>query len=693
MQITASPFLKKGGAFVNLLSNITELNQIGEKRAALYKKLGIQTVNELIHHFPRSYIDFTNASPIDTFNFGDIVTVDAKVIEKFPPLRVRGGKTIFRTLVTDRSQNPITITFFNNKYAFEALKTNETFIFYGKLSGTFNRPELTSPIYIPQYTATSMQPNYPLTAGLTHKMIASNVKTALKALGSFPCTCLPNYILEKENLSNNISAYQDIHFPKNIKDAENAQKLFALEEVICLQLGMSGLKRRLKKDSNFKINIEDLTPFLDSLPYSPTNAQKNAIHTAIEDFKSGKCMNRLLQGDVGSGKTLVAAALFYVICKNGGQCAFMAPTEILAIQHHKTLSKFLEKFGISVGILTGSSTASEKRKLYSQIENGDVDVVCGTHALIEKAVTFENLALVITDEQHRFGVSQRASLISKGNRPHTLIMSATPIPRSLALTIYGDLDISILNELPSGRKNIKTYLIDSEKRLRAYGFLEKEILKGHQIYIVCPAVEESELEIESATEYSKKLKDHFPLRNIGLLHGKMKAAEKDVIMSQFYSGEIDILVSTTVVEVGVDVSNATIMMIENAERFGLSQLHQLRGRVGRSDVQSYCILISDSKTENASSRLKVMCKTSDGFEIAKQDLLQRGPGDFFGDKQHGLPALNSASLLSDSRILEKAQNYASEILEKDPMLTSDEHFELKQKVNSMFKKIGHSRNN
>ena len=689
----ASPFLKKEVFLVNLMSNITEINQIGEKRATLYKKLGIQTVNELIHHFPRSYIDFANASTIDAFNFGDTVTVDAIILEKLPPIKVRSGRTIFRAVALDRSQNAITITFFNNKYAFEALKTGETFIFHGKLSGTFNRPELTSPIYIPQYTATSMQPNYSLTAGLTHKMIASNIRTALKSLGSFPCTSLPDYILDKENLSNNLSAYQDIHFPRKLKDAENAQKLFALEEVLCLQLGMSGLKRRSKKQSQFKIADDDLAPFLDNLPYTPTNAQKTAIQIAIDDFKSGKSMNRLLQGDVGSGKTLVAAASFYIICKNGGQCAFMAPTEILSIQHHKTLSKFLKKFGIKIGILTGSSTASEKRKLYSQIENGEVNVVCGTHALIEKAVNFKNLALVITDEQHRFGVSQRASLISKGNRPHTLIMSATPIPRSLALTIYGDLDISILNELPSGRKNIKTYLINSEKRLRAYSFLEKEILKGHQIYIVCPAVEESELEIEAATEYSEKLKNYLPTRNIGLLHGKMKATEKDDVMSKFCSGEIDILVSTTVIEVGVDVSNATIMMIENAERFGLSQLHQLRGRVGRSNIQSYCILVSDSKGENAVSRLKVMCKTNDGFEIAKQDLLQRGPGDFFGDKQHGLPPLNSASLLSDSRILEKAQTYAAQILEKDPMLTSEEHFELKQKVNSMFEKLGYARNN
>ncbi|MBQ7799128.1 MAG: ATP-dependent DNA helicase RecG [Oscillospiraceae bacterium] len=678
---------------LNLNSPITSVNKIGIKRAELYKKLGIETVGDLLHHFPRSYVDFTSASTIDGAQIGDTVTVLAKVCEKYTPLRVRGGMTIFRLLVLDESQNAITVTFFNNKYAYQALRTGNSYIFYGKLSGTPFQPELSVPLFIPKTDKATMQPNYPLTAGLSHKMIANNIKEALSNLENAPATCLPQDILEKENFKNADRAFYDIHFPENISDAENARKLFILEELICLQLGMAGLKRRGKKPATLVVNDADLTQFLASLPFSPTNAQKKAIWTAIGDIQSGHCMSRLLQGDVGSGKTLVAAALFYLICKNGGQCAFMAPTEILANQHYKTLSKMLAPLGINVALLTGSTTAAARRALFADISEGKTQVVCGTHALIEKNVEFKNLALVIADEQHRFGVSQRAALVSKGNYPHTLIMSATPIPRSLALTIYGDLDISVLDELPSGRKQIETYLIDSKKRQRAFGFIEKALQNGNQAYIVCPAVEESELEMESAVEYHQKISEVFKHRSIGLLHGRMKGAEKDAVMADFISGKTDILVSTTVIEVGVDVPNASIMMIENAERFGLSQLHQLRGRVGRGSDQSYCILVSDSSSEGARERLKIMCKTSDGFEISKYDLKERGPGDFFGNRQHGLPPLQTADLLSDSHLLEKAQNYAAEILLDDPRLAKEENLLLKQKVNSLFKKLDHSRNN
>ena len=677
---------------LSLNSPITEVNKIGEKRASLYKKLGIQTVSDLIHHFPRSYIDFTSAGTLDDFRIGDTATIRAKITEKFPPLRVRGGTTIFKAVALDSLQNAVNITFFNNKYAFEALKTGEEYIFYGKLSGTPFYPELSVPLFIPKNAATSMQPNYSLTAGLSHKMIAANIRSALDGLGRIECSCLPPEILNKEEL-NNISAFENIHFPKKLSDAEKARKLFILEELLCLQLAMAGMKRKSRQHSSFKLENTDVTEFLSSLPFTPTNAQTKAIEIAISDMQGEKCMNRLLQGDVGSGKTLVAAALFYIAAKNGGQCAFMAPTEILAAQHFKTLSKQLEPFKITVALLTGSTTAKEKRNILEATASGDIQILCGTHALIEKTVKFNNLSLVIADEQHRFGVSQRASLISKGKFPHTLVMSATPIPRSLALTIYGDLDISVLDELPKGRKSVKTYLIDTKKRLRALGFIENEVKNGRQAYIVCPAVNESELDIESATEYYEKLKLHFKDYKIGLLHGKMKPSEKDAIMTDFRSGSIDILVSTTVIEVGVDVSNATIMMIENADRFGLSQLHQLRGRVGRGSEQSHCILVSDSSSENAKARLSIMTKTSDGFEIAKFDLEQRGPGDFFGDRQHGLPSLHAADLLSDSLILEKAQKYAAEILERDSKLALPEHTALKNRVNSMYKKLGHSRNN
>ena len=673
--------------------SITAIPKIGEKRAALYKKLGIETVSDLIHYFPRSYIDFTNAAPLDGCHIGDTVTVAARVFEKFPPLKVRGGMTIFRAIVTDSSQNAITVTFFNNKYAFSALKTGEEYIFYGKLSGTLLRPELSVPLFVPKNSAHTMQPHYPLTAGLSHKIIANSIRTALDLLGDFPSTALPSDILSKEGFENNLTAFEDIHFPKKVADANNARRLFILEELLCLQLGMAGMRQKSRELASNVLGQTDLSPFINSLPFSPTSAQIKAIDTAITDMQSGKCMNRLLQGDVGSGKTLVAAALFYAVCKSGGQCAFMAPTEILATQHFKTLSKQLEPFKITVALLTGSTTAKEKRLILEAAEKGDIHVLCGTHALIEKDVKFNNLSLVITDEQHRFGVSQRAKLISKGRYPHTLIMSATPIPRSLALTIYGDLDISVLDELPRGRKAVKTYLINSTKRLRAFGFLEKEIQSGRQVYIVCPAVDESELEIESAVQYHSKLCKQFNNRRVGLLHGKMKGSEKDAIMAEFRDGKIDILVSTTVIEVGVDVANANVIMIENADRFGLSQLHQLRGRVGRGNEQAHCILISDSESENAKARLSIMTKTSDGFEIAKFDLEHRGPGDFFGDRQHGLPPLKTADLISDSFTLEKAQKYAVEILKEDNELKSEKNALLRAKVNSLFKKIGHTRSN
>ncbi len=672
---------------------VTSVKFVGEKRAVLYKKLGIETVGDLIHHFPRSYIDFTQSGPLDCCHIGDSVTVSARIFEKFPPVRTKNAKTIFRLIAVDSSQNAITITFFNNKFAFSSLKVGEEYIFYGELSGSMLRPEMTAPLFVSKGSATAMQPHYPLTAGLSHKMIANNIRSALDELGQISCSCLPDYILSEEGLNNKFTAFEDIHFPKQQKDAQNARRLFSLEELLCLQLGMSGLKRKSRARSALILGDADTEPFFSSLPFKPTSAQKNAIDTVIADMQSGKCMNRLLQGDVGSGKTLVAAALFYLICNCGGQAAFMAPTEILAAQHFKTLTNLLSPFKIPVALLTGGTGAKQKRELLSALKDGKIGVLCGTHALISNGVEFNNLSLVIADEQHRFGVSQRAALVSKGRYPHTLIMSATPIPRSLALTVYGDLDISILDELPSGRKAVITYLINSAKRLRALSFIEKEIKDGRQAYIVCPAVEESQAELESATEYYNKLCVHFKNLRIGLLHGKMKSKEKDSIMADFANQNIDILVSTTVIEVGVDVANASVMMIENADRFGLSQLHQLRGRVGRGSAQSHCILVSDSKGENARARLAMMTKTSDGFEIAKFDLEQRGPGDFFGDRQHGLPPLAAASLLTDVFTLQKAQYYAEQILKKDSLLKNPEHAELRKKVNSLFKKLGHTRSN
>lgn len=673
--------------------SVKVLKFVGEKRAALYKKLGIETVYDLLRHFPRSYIDFKNASTISSFRIGNTATISAKIIEKSPPILIRGGRKIYRAIAEDDEQNVILISFFNNKYAFEALAPNKEYIFHGKLTGNFFKPEMVSPIYFLKTSCPDMQANYPLTAGLNHKMISTNVRYALDTLSPFSATCLPKFILEKEKLTNNTTAYSDIHFPTDKVYAEKAKELFALEEILCLQLGLFGLKRRKKKKNCFILSDVDTTDFIYSLPFKLTNGQNNAISQAIKDMQSMSSMNRLLQGDVGSGKTVIASALFYLIAKNGGQGVIMAPTQILAAQHFNTLSNQLSKFNINVELLTGSMTAKQKREALERIKSGEANIVCGTHALIEKDVEFKNLALVITDEQHRFGVLQRSLLISKGNYPHTLVMSATPIPRSLALTIYGDLDISILNELPSGKKPVKTYLINQDIRERALGFIQNEIIKGHQAYIVCPAVEESELEIESATQYKNELEKKYTNINIGLLHGKMKGHEKDEIMDKFKHKKLDILVSTTVIEVGIDVPNATVIMIENADRFGLSQLHQLRGRVGRGSAESHCILVSNNSSEEATERLSIMKNTYDGFEIAKFDLKQRGPGDFFGTKQHGLPELKAADLLTDILVLEKAQKYALEILEKDPFLLNEENKALKERVNSMFKKLNYSTNN
>lgn len=673
--------------------SVKTIKFVGDKRALLYKKLGIETVIDLLRHFPRSYIDFKNASTIASFAIGSTATIRAKIVEKSPPILIKGSRTIYRVVAEDEEQNAILISFFNNKYVHESLITNEEYIFHGKLSGNIFRPEMVSPIFFHKDLCPDMQPNYPLTAGLNHKMISTNVKFALENLSSFPATCLPNSILVEEGFSNNLTAYNDIHFPTNLIDAEKAKELFVLEEILCLQLGLYGLKRRKKKKSNIRLCDYDLSPFINSLPFELTNGQKKVISQAIKDMQSQNLMNRLLQGDVGSGKTVIAAALLYLIAQNGWQGAIMAPTQILAIQHYNTLSAQLSKFNIKVEILTGSMTAKQKREALERIKNGDADIICGTHALIDKDVEFKNLALVITDEQHRFGVLQRSALISKGNFPHTLVMSATPIPRSLALTIYGDLDISVLNEFPKGKKSVKTYLINQDIRERALGFIESEVRKGFQAYIVCPSIDETKLEVESAIQYKAELEKRFKNINIGLLHGKMKSTEKDNVMNDFKNKKLDILVSTTVIEVGIDVPNATIMMIENADRFGLSQLHQLRGRVGRGCAESHCILVSNNASESATERLSIMKNTYDGFEIAKFDLKQRGPGDFFGTKQHGLPELKVADLLTDVLILEKAQKYATEILKKDPLLSNDENKVLKDRVNSMFKNLNHSTNN
>ena len=511
------------------------------------------------------------------------------------------------------------------------------------------------------------------------------VKTALNDLPEFEETLNPELRL-KYNLVSRDFAIRQIHFPESEEALNKARHRLIFEELLTLQLGLMKMKGKKKSETLLRIKKDYTNEFYNLLPFKPTNAQKNAIADCIADMSGKYAMNRLVQGDVGSGKTAVGAGVLYTAVKNGFQGALMAPTEILAAQHMETISSMLEETGISTALLTGSTPVKEKRETKRRLIDGEIDIIIGTHALIQNDVEFKNLGIVITDEQHRFGVNQRANLAMKGNEVHTLVMSATPIPRTLALMIYGDLDLSILNELPKGRQQIRTDVVDSRYHSRIYEFIKRAIARGEQAYIVCPLVEEGESDLKPATQYAENLSETaFKGYNIGLLHGKMKPKNKENVMTAFSNGDVKILVSTTVIEVGVDVPNATVMVIENAERFGLSQLHQLRGRVGRGSAQSYCILVSDSKSETAQNRLAIMKNNSDGFKIADEDLKQRGPGDFFGNRQHGLPDLKIADMLSDTEMLNLCRQAADEILAKDYNLDLPENKALADAISDMFR--------
>ena len=566
------------------------------------------------------------------------------------------------------------------------------YIFYGKVSGTLLRKEMSVPEFYPVSSAPSVCPIYHQTEGLSTRMIRNAVKHALALLPEQVKDPIPYSIRMQHHLCELRYALEQIHFPDSMESKEIAKKRLVFEELFTLQLGLLELKYRKKQETSLPPFIDYSNEFFQLLPFAPTGAQKRAISEAMADMtnpKNRKPMSRLVQGDVGSGKTAVAAALCYSVIKNGVQAALMAPTEILAQQHHASISNILKDTGISVGLLTGSVTPAKKRKLLEQLQDGSIQMVIGTHALISETVAFQNLGLVITDEQHRFGVAQRSLLAEKGNHPHMLVMSATPIPRTLALIIYGDLDISVLDELPPGRQTIETYAISSRKRARALQYIRTHLDAGQQAYIICPLVEESTNDMASVVQYANALQtETFPDKVIGILHGKMKPKEKDTVMTAFAKGEIDVLVSTTVVEVGVDVPNAVIILIENAERYGLSQLHQLRGRVGRGTMKSTCILVSDAQNEEAVARLKILCSTSDGFRIADEDLRLRGPGDFFGEKQHGLPDLKIANMAEDMEVLKEAQSAARHVLSCDPKLEQPEHRGLKGQVKRLFSVFG-----
>ena len=676
---------------------MTELNKdvryikgVGEARAKQLGKMGIHDLRDLISYFPRAYEDRTAIKTISQLEPGETVCVRA--IAAFPPRlsHIRKGLDLVKLKAVDEAA-ALDVTFFNQSYVRDSIRQGETYIFYGKVGGTRLRPEMTNPIFEPENARSAtgrIVPVYRLSAGISQKLMSRAVRTGLDLCGDELPDALPGAVREEYDLSQARYAYENIHFPKDMGALELARKRLIFEELFVLAASMQLLRAKRSGEKHHPIEKNDVQPFIDALPFRLTGAQQRAIGEVTADMSGSVRMNRLIQGDVGSGKTVVAAAACWYAWRSGCQAAFMAPTEILAEQHYRSLGALLEPFGVRVALLTGGMTAKQKRTVSDAIALGSADVIIGTHALISESVHFHDLALVVTDEQHRFGVDQRAALTDKGESPHVLVMSATPIPRTLALIIYGDLDVSVIDELPPGREAVDTFAVGEKMRSRIYAFIRKLVSEGRQVYIVCPSVEpgeEQEEGLHSAVEYEKELREKvFPELRTGLVHGRMKAKEKDAVMASFAAGDIDILVATTVIEVGVDVPNAALMVVENADRFGLSQLHQLRGRVGRGKHKSYCVLFEGTGGEVAAQRLKIMCDTNDGFRIAEQDLAMRGPGDFFGSRQHGLPETHIADLTSDMNVLFDAQNAAKAVLDRDPTLKDSENRPLRERIHELF---------
>ena len=731
---------------MELNTPLTALPGVGPARARSLEKLGLRTVGDLLGYYPRDYEDRTKRYAIAQAPADTPVCVSAMVAETPRLSRIRKGLELTRVKVVDGSA-AMTLTFFNQSYVRDALVPGQEYIFYGRVEGDRGGRQMTNPVFEREDRARftgHILPVYPLTAGVSNNLLAGLAQRAVEECACQVAETLPADLLEAHDLAPAEFSCRSIHFPQDFDALARAKRRLVFEELFTLSAGLALLRQRRSGGEGPAFPACDPADFYALLPFAPTEAQRRTISECAADLTSGRPMNRLVQGDVGSGKTAVAAACAWMAFRSGWQAAMMAPTEILAEQHCRSLSALLAPAGMRVGLLTGSMRAGEKKRVYAALEAGEIDFVVGTHALLSGPVAFRRLGLVVADEQHRFGVEQRAALAAKANtpdcppeagrrlcgegrensvspavngmdgvptaacrcreaeqraalaakgekkiRPHVLVMSATPIPRTLALIIYGDLDVSVIDQLPPGRLPVKTVLVGESKRQRMYGFVREQIRQGRQAYIVCPAIEtdpeSAAADLKRVVEYAEGLqKQVFPDLRVGLVHGRMKAKDKDAAMAAFARGETHILVSTTVVEVGVDVANATLMIVENADRYGLSQLHQLRGRVGRGEHQSWCVLVSDNRSPETRARLKVLVDTADGFRIAEEDLKLRGPGDFFGRRQHGLPALRMADLNTDTRVLKEARDAAAALLSADPDLSRPEYRPLLEKVRRLF---------
>ena len=666
------------------------LKGVGPKTAERFEKLGIVTLADLLCHYPRRYIDFSRPYSIAEAPPDTECVVKAEVFAKPAGRILPGGRRMERITAGD-DVSSLEITWFNNPYATQKLELGQEYYFEGIVTGGMLRRQMVNPQVrtAAQITAAPFEAVYPQTEGLSSTVIAKCIRQLLPHAELLPDP-LPEEMLKKYRLLSKADAVRAIHCPATEEEAFAARRRLIYEELLVLQLGIGRMKNRGSASTGAPMQRLDPAPFWASLPFSPTGAQRRAVDEILTDLSGSTSMNRLLQGDVGSGKTLVAAAAIWACIRSGYQAALLAPTEILAAQHAENLNRMLAPFGMRVALLTGGMKAAARRTTLAAIRSDEADLVVGTHAILSEGVEFARLGLAVVDEQHRFGVRQRGMLAEKAANPHLLVMSATPIPRTLGLLIYGDLDISILDELPPGRKPVKTRCITGKKRRDLYGFLDREIGAGRQVYIVCPAIEDTpDGGLNAVKSYYEDIaKALLPDRRVGLMHGKLKPKEKAAVMDDFKAGRLDALVSTTVIEVGVDVPNATVMVIENAERYGLSALHQLRGRVGRGAAESWCFLVSDNTAESVQKRLKFLCSTSDGFAVAQFDLETRGPGDFFGSRQHGLPTLQIADLMNDTRTLHAAQAEAAALLAADPPLEAPEHSLLAAQVEQMFTKAG-----